>query len=88
MKLSKSSGVAIAATAAFLLVSGAVGVQTAGAQDAKVKCYGVNACKGQSACKTASSQCKGLNACKGQGFSALSKADCTAQGGKLSDPKA
>ncbi len=35
---------------------------------AQVPCTGVNACKGQSACKSAKSSCKGMNACKGQGF--------------------
>ena len=29
---------------------------------------GANACKGQSACKSASNACKGQNACKGKGF--------------------
>ena len=49
-----------------------------------VKCSGVNACKGQSACKTASSSCKGLNACKGQGFvEAATAQECTAKGGKV-----
>ena len=33
-----------------------------------VKCGGVNACKGQSACKGSTNSCKGQNACKGQGF--------------------
>jgi hypothetical protein len=35
---------------------------------ADVPCAGANACKGQSACKSAKSSCKGMNACKGQGF--------------------
>ena len=40
----------------------------AAAAHAQVTCAGANACKGQSACKTAASACKGQNACKGQGF--------------------
>jgi hypothetical protein len=39
---------------------------------------GVNACKGQSACKTASNECKGQNSCKGQGFVELTQKECTA----------
>jgi hypothetical protein len=35
---------------------------------AQVKCQGGNACKGQSACKSATNECKGQNACKGKGF--------------------
>ena len=48
------------------------------AASAQVPCSGVNACKGQSACKTAKSSCKGQNACKGQGFvNAGSTIECT-----------
>jgi hypothetical protein len=38
------------------------------AASAQVPCAGVNACKGQSACKSAANACKGQNACKGKGF--------------------
>jgi len=49
-----------------------------------VKCSGVNACKGQSACKGAANSCKGQNACKGQGWSETSNTqDCTQKGGKV-----
>jgi hypothetical protein len=48
----------------------------AAAQGAKVKCEGVNSCKGQSDCKAGKSECKGLNACKGQGYKEMSKAEC------------
>ena len=81
MSMKKSSGVVIAVTAAALF--GAVSV--AQAADAQVKCTGINACKGQSACKTASSACKGMNACKGKGWSeSADKATCEKSGGKVS----
>ena len=49
-----------------------------------VKCGGVNACKGQSACKGSTNSCKGQNACKGQGWSdAGTSLECTAKGGKV-----
>lgn len=38
------------------------------AAHADVACAGANACKGQSACKSAANACKGQNACKGKGF--------------------
>lgn len=76
----KATGLAIAAAAATLFaVAAAPDVQ---AQSAKVKCHGVNACKGQSACKTAKSECKGHNACKGQGFKVMSEKACKEAGGK------
>ncbi len=89
MKLSKTSGAAIAATAAALLLTGAVGVTSAQAgKEGKVHCYGVNSCKGTSACKTASNACKGQNACKGKGFISLSEKECKAKGGTTTEPKA
>ena len=54
-----------------------------GAQpQAKVKCVGGNACKGQSSCKTAQNDCKGQNACKGKGYvTTSSEGECTQKGG-------
>ncbi len=52
-----------------------------------VHCYGVNACKGTSACKTAKSDCKGMNECKGQGFTEMTAEKCVAAGGSLTEPK-
>jgi hypothetical protein len=56
MQLKKHSGLALATTAALLFSTASIGI--AQAEEAKVICDGVNACKGQSACKTAQSQCK------------------------------
>jgi hypothetical protein len=68
------------ATAAAVFAVGAF----APAAFAEVQCTGANACKGQSACKSANSACKGQNACKGQGFTeAADAAACTAKGGKV-----
>ena len=44
-------------------------------------CYGVNACKGQSDCKSGDHSCKGQNSCKGQGFKDLTSKECAAQNG-------
>jgi hypothetical protein len=77
------SGASLAAAAALLLMAGCSSYDKS-AQSAEVQCSGINACKGQSACKTASSSCKGLNACKGQGWVPTASAeDCTSQGGKV-----
>ena len=69
----------IAAASAF---AAAMFATTASADG--VKCSGVNACKGQSACKSAANSCKGQNACKGQGWSETStSAECGQKGGKV-----
>jgi len=70
------SGVALAAAAAFMFST--VAVTTARADEAKVKCEGVNSCKGHSACKSAHNACKGQNSCKGQGFLEMTKSECDA----------
>jgi hypothetical protein len=70
------SGVALAAAAAVMFST--VAVTTASADEAKMKCSGVNSCKGQSACKSANNACKGQNSCKGKGFVEMTKADCDA----------
>ena len=80
----KTSGMVIATAAAALFAAGAVGSSPAAADDAKVHCVGINACKGQGSCKQASHSCKGQNACKGQGFSAMTKEKCAAAKGKFS----
>jgi len=63
-----ATAVAVFAAGSFASTSFAAGV----------KCSGSNACKGQSACKSANS------ACKGQGFTEAADAGaCTAKGGKV-----
>lgn len=84
MKITIASGAALAATAAAILLSGAIPSSTTAqaASDYKVKCFGINACKGTGSCKSVGNECKGHNACKGQGFSMLKKSTCLAKGGK------
>lgn len=53
-----------------------------------VHCYGVNACKGTSDCKTAKHDCRGQNTCKGVGFKELTAEACMKQGGSTTEPKA
>jgi hypothetical protein len=71
------SGLALAAAAAIAFTAAPLSAVNA-ADEAKVKCEGVNACKGQGACKTAKNDCAGKNACKGQGYKEMSQADCDA----------
>jgi hypothetical protein len=85
MKHVSNSGAVLAAAALSLAVTG-VAFTPVQAQDAKVHCVGINACKGQSECMTANSSCKGLNACKGQGWITTSSADeCIKAGGTVQE---
>lgn len=80
---SNSSGVALATAAALLFGTGLIGTAVAAGTDAKIHCAGVNACKGQSACKGANNACKGQNSCKGQGFLEMGKKECAAAKEKI-----
>jgi hypothetical protein len=75
MRLKSSSGVTVAAAAAMLFSTGLVSGAFAG-EEAKIHCGGVNACKGQSACKSANNACKGQNSCKGKGFLEMTQNEC------------
>jgi hypothetical protein len=76
MKTTQAGGVAIATAAALLF--GTLAASTARAQEAKIQCAGVNACKGQSSCQSARNSCKGMNSCKGKGFVEMTRSACAA----------
>ncbi len=79
----KISGVALAAAAAAMFTVAPMNA-SAGAHKAG-KCMGINGCKGQSACATATSSCAGQNSCKGQGWVKATKAECDEKGGKFEE---
>ena len=81
----KQTGLMLAALAGALFTTGVFAAQNATADEATVKCSGANACKGQSACKSATSACKGQNSCKGKGFvMTKTNEECTSKGGTVS----
>lgn len=85
MEKKKIAGVIVAA-AAFAFISAPMATSTfAKAKVAKIKCYGVNKCKGHSACKTAQNACKHQNACKGHGFRMESHKKCEKMGGNTEE---
>lgn len=81
----KFSSATLAAVAVASFAVATVSVQAADVVIAaahKVKCEGVNSCKGTSECKTAEHACKGQNECKGHGYISLTAKKCAAKGGK------
>ena len=78
----KMVSAALATTAAALFATSAI-VTTANADEVKVKCYGANACKGNSECKTSMNGCKGKNACKGKGFEMMGEKACVEKVGRV-----
>ena len=81
----RSSLVATAAAGLFLagLAGAAHAEEPSG--EAKIKCEGVNSCKGHSDCKSAHNDCKGKNGCAGKGFMMMSKAECDAAKAKAAE---
>lgn len=51
--------------------------------DAKVRCSGINPCKGQGSCAGATNSCAGKNPCKGFGLTETTAAICRDKGGKI-----
>jgi hypothetical protein len=86
MSHSKLSSGALAAAAAVLFSAGTTTTVSA-ADEAKVKCEGVNGCKGKSACATASNSCAGQNSCAGKGYLEMTQAECDAAKAKAQQPK-
>jgi len=87
MVIQKSHLTLASAAALFALANGAVMTPAYAADQgtAAAPCYGVNACKGQSDCKSGSHECKGQNSCKGQGFKDLSAKQCAAEHGSTTE---
>jgi len=92
--LNLRSNTALASAAAMFALSTLSFAAPASAADhsqqvaaAKVMCFGVNSCKGQSDCKSGNHDCKGQNSCKGQGFKSLSAKACEAKHGTTTPPQ-
>jgi uncharacterized membrane protein len=84
MDTHKLNGIALATLAAALFATAPLAADQSGSTPGK--CFGVNACKGKSSCKSAGHTCKSNNACKGQGFVMVTKDTCDQIGGRF-EPK-
>jgi hypothetical protein len=84
MKKTTIAGAMLATAVALAFTGGAVNAADTSTQPAQMKCLGANACKGQSACKTATNDCQGKNSCKGKGYVVTTDAkSCEAKGGHV-----
>jgi uncharacterized membrane protein len=82
MTRSKKGALAAAVATLFAVGAGAGHVFAADAGD-KVKCEGVNSCKGHGSCKSAANECAGKNGCKGQSFMMMTPQECEAAKAKM-----
>ena len=82
MKTHVKGAIIATAVAGLFLAKGALAAEEKGGKaEVKVKCEGVNECKGKGACGGAGHDCAGQNSCKGKGWVEMSAADCKAKGG-------
>jgi len=84
MKKTTIAGAMLATAVALSFTGSVVYAADSSTQPAQLKCLGANACKGQSACKTATNDCQGKNSCKGKGYVVTTDAkSCEAKGGHV-----
>ncbi len=63
--------------------STATKTSTPAATETKGQCFGVNTCKGTSACHSEANMCAGTNSCKGKGWLTMTEKDCKTKKGKF-----
>lgn len=76
------AALSVAAAGAFYAMYKSVDVMTPATAKGDIACWGINACKGQTACSTALNACTGQNTCKGRGYLNVSAQQCKAKGGQ------
>ncbi len=78
-----NAALGVAAAGAFYGMYKSVDVLAPQAEAGDVACWGINQCKGTTACTTALNACTGQNECKGKGFAFVPEKECYARGGEL-----
>ena len=76
------AALSIAAAGAFYGMYKSVDIYGPKAQVGDIACYGINNCKGKTACSTANNSCTGMNSCKGKGWLNVSASECKSRGGQ------
>jgi mercuric ion transport protein len=75
------AALSVAAAGAFYAMYKSVEVMAPAAEKGDIACWGINACKGQTACSTAFNACTGQNKCTGRGYLNVPAKECKAKGG-------
>lgn len=88
----KRAAAGVAAAGAFYAMYRSVEAIAPAARDGEIACWGINSCKGTTACTTAFNACTGQNSCKGRGYLNVPPRRCALEGGVLlegseGDPK-
>lgn len=75
------AALSVAAAAAFYAMYKSVEAFAPSAEAGEIACWGINSCKGTTACTTKFNACNGQNECKGRGFLNVPGKECYARGG-------
>jgi len=75
--------IAMAVAGLLLAVAPRVGHADDKTKEAKIKCNGINSCKGKAACAGAANGCAGKNGCKGKGWVEATEKECKDKGGTV-----
>jgi hypothetical protein len=79
----RGAAIAVAVAGLVTAMSPSFVQAQSGQTDKKIRCAGINACKGKGACSTAKNSCSGKNACKGQGWASVTEKECKDKGGTV-----
>ncbi len=80
-RLVTGAAVSIAAAGVFYGLSKSVERFAPQAEEGQIACWGINSCKGTTACATAFNACAGQNDCRGRGYLYVTAQECEAKGG-------
>lgn len=80
-RAAKGAVLSVAAAAAFYAMYKSIDAVAPPAEAGEIACWGINACKGTSACTTAFNACNGQNTCKGRGYLNVPEKECHAKEG-------
>lgn len=75
------AAISVAAAAAFYGMYRSVEAFVPATEVGQIACWGINSCKGQTACTTAFNACSGQNECRGRGYLHVSEKECYSKGG-------
>ena len=81
-RLAAGAAMSVAAAGAFYAMYKSVDVLVPSAEAGEIACWGINECKGTTACTTAFNACTGQNDCKGKGYIYVPEKECLIQGGE------
>lgn len=76
------AAIAVAAAGAFYGLYKSVEAVKPAADAGVIACWGINSCKGTTACSTAFNACTSMNSCRGRGYLNVSATECKAKGGR------